>query len=213
MNEKLEQTVSLCAAMPRTIEDLGELLGVGRTATYRHVARGVEAGLLDRAAPLRGAPALIVATREGQRWSGRGLEMARITPALADHWRRCSEIALRLGAEFPGARILSAAELRFEEQLAGEALASAEIGRDTDRIHRPDLVVLNGGRPLAVEVELTPKGAGRLEQIIRGWKRARCVEGVRYYVRPGQTRRAVERAIDRAVAESRVSLIEIGETR
>lgn len=213
MYEKLEQTVALCAAMPRTVEHLQVALGLRRTAAYSHVARGVELGLLSREAPLRGEAALIVATREGQRWSGLGLEVARVGPALARHWLACSELWLSLRGEFPDARVISEAELRFEEALTGKAVASAEVGELPGggvRLHRPDLVVANGGRPLAIEVELTPKAPRRLETIVRGWRRAACVEGVRYYVRPGKTARAVERAIRAVHAAGRVELHEIG---
>src|SRR5204863_10150357 len=35
----------------------------------------------------------------------------------------------------------------------------------------PDLVIVAGERPVAVEVELTPKSPGRLQGILRGWRR------------------------------------------
>jgi DNA-binding PadR family transcriptional regulator len=134
----------------------------------------------------------------------------KVTPALAEHWRLSSSIALELAREFPRAEVLSAAELRLEERLADEPVASAEISGGLKKLHRPDLIVRNGGRPIAIEVELSPKGAARLEHIMRAWRRARHVEGVRYYVRDGTTRRAVERAIRRAHAEERVSVHVLG---
>ena len=86
---------------------------------YRHVARGVRLGILERYAPLRGVPALIAANREGQRWSGRGLELARLSPSLVAHWIACSRAALALETEFRGRRVISEAELRYEEAFSG----------------------------------------------------------------------------------------------
>lgn len=64
-------------------------------------------------------------------------------------------------------------------------------------------------QPIAVEVELTPKSPRRLEELIRAWRGAHLwVSDVRYYCRPGQTRRAVERAIDNARAEQFVHVFE-----
>jgi len=48
---------------------------------------------------------------------------------------------------------------------------------------------------VAVEVELSVKGARRLEAICRAWARCRLVEEVRYYAPP-----AVARAVSRAVS-------------
>lgn len=213
MNERLRETVALCAAMPRRIEDLAAAMGLRRAMAYRHVARGIELGVLQRYAPLRGEAGLILASREGHRWCGSGLEVVALNPALVVHWGACSRLALRLESEFPGARVISDAELRFEEALSGREIASAKVGEREDgsaRLHRPDLVVVNGDRPLAIEVELSPKAPIRLQQIMGGWRKAGCVEGVRYYVSAGKTRRAVERAVRNAYAEERVELIELG---
>jgi hypothetical protein len=216
MSERLRETVALCAAMPRTVEDLCDALGLRRAMAYRHVARGVELGVLERYAPLRGTPALIAANREGQRWSGSGLETARLSPGLVAHWISCSRAAIALEIEYPDRRVISETELRMEEAIAGKAIASAVVGEREDgrpRLHRPDLVVIGEGRPLAVEVELTPKAPARLERIVRGWRKARCVEGIRYYVASGRTRRGLERAIERSAAEERVELRDAGSLR
>jgi hypothetical protein len=64
--------------------------------------------------------------------------------------------------------------------------------------------------PIAVEVELTPKSPRRLEELIRAWRGAHLwVSDVRYYCRPGQTRRAVERAIDNVRAGQFVHVFEV----
>jgi hypothetical protein len=61
-------------------------------------------------------------------------------------------------------------------------------------------------QPIAVEVELTPKAPRRLEAIICAWRDARWIREVHYHCAPGQTRRAVERAILRAGAGGRVAI-------
>ncbi len=59
---------------------------------------------------------------------------------------------------------------------------------------------------IAVEVELTPKGASRLETLIRAWRRARWVSEIRYLCEPGTTMRGVERAVAKVRAEGRVRI-------
>jgi hypothetical protein len=61
-------------------------------------------------------------------------------------------------------------------------------------------------KPIAVEVELTAKAPQRLEAIVCAWREATCVREVHYHCAPGQTRRAVERAILRAGAGGRVAI-------
>jgi hypothetical protein len=59
-------------------------------------------------------------------------------------------------------------------------------------------------------VELTPKAPRRLLTIIRAWRRARHVDQVLYLCPPGPTQRAVERAVESAYAQKRVSVRELG---
>jgi hypothetical protein len=63
--------------------------------------------------------------------------------------------------------------------------------------------------PIAIEVELTPKSPKRLREIIRGWRRASWVDEVQYLCEPGQTRRAVERAVEKLHASDRIHLGEV----
>jgi hypothetical protein len=56
------------------------------------------------------------------------------------------------------------------------------------------------------EVELTPKSPKRLREIIRGWRRASWVAEVRYLCEPGQTRTAVERAVEKLHAQDRIRI-------
>ena len=61
----------------------------------------------------------------------------------------------------------------------------------------------------AIEVELTPKSPKRLREIVRGWRRASRVEEVRYLCEPGQTHRAVKRAVEKLHAADRIQVREL----
>lgn len=206
-----------------SIEHVMAALGVGRTAAYRRVAACIEAGLLERLDLLRSEPSLLRATRAGLRYAGLGLPLAVVSPGAVDHWLRCATTAQRLAAEFGAERILTERELALHERIEGKPIASARLGENPDgspRLHRPDLAVLPPvtypvsiedwriRRPIAVEVELTPKAPRRLEQIIRAWRRAGWVEEVRYCCAPGTTTRAVQRAVDKTRAEQTVHIYE-----
>jgi hypothetical protein len=189
-------------------------LGVGRTAAYRRVAACVEAGLLERVDLLRSEPGTLRATRDGLRYAGLGLPLAVVSPGAVDHMLRCVTTAQLLEAEHGRDRLLTEREIVLAEQIEGRPIASATVGErpgGSPRLHRPDLAVLGESGTIAIEVELTPKAPQRLQGLIRGWRRAigsRVVSEVRYYCAPGQTRRAVERAVEQVRAEQ---FIVIGE--
>jgi hypothetical protein len=193
------------------IEHVMAALGVGRTAAYRRVAYCIEAGLLERLDLLRGLPSLLRATAAGLSYAGLGLRVAAISPGSVDHWLRCASTAFLLGTEFGADAVLSERELRRLEEDEGRSVVSAKVGElpsGAPRLHRPDLAVFAGKRPIAVEVELTPKAPRRLEALIRAWRRAEWVAEVRYYCEPGLTRRAVERAVEKTHAQDRVRVLE-----
>jgi len=189
-----------------SVEHVMAALGVGRTAAYRRVAACVECGLLQRLPLLREEPSLLRATRAGLRYAGLGLPVAVISPGAVDHRLRCATAALVLSAELGVDRIVTERELRFAERTEGRPIASAEVGTlpgGAPRLHRPDLVVLEGERATAIEVELSAKAPARLDAIIRAWRRtvaARRIDGVRYLCAPGPARRAVERSVERTHA-------------
>jgi len=107
--------------------------------------------------------------------------------------------------------VRSERELRVAERRAGRLFASVPLaGALTDgsaRLHRPDLLLVpeGRGRPVAIEVELSLKGARRLEAILRAWGRCEGVDGVRYYAPPGVAR-AVARAVERVLVGDVVSI-------
>jgi hypothetical protein len=186
--------------------------GVGRTAAYRRVARCIEQGLLERVGILREEPAVLRATRAGLSWVGLGLPLATLSPATIGHELRCVSVAQHLAFEFGSQPVLSEREIAFEERFAEQPIASAKVGElpgGRPRLHRPDLAVITERGVIAIEVELSPKAPRRLLAIMRAWRRASWVAEVRYCCEPGQTRRAVERAVREARCEGRVLIGEV----
>jgi hypothetical protein len=184
---------------------------VGRTAAYRRVAACVDAGLLERLDLLSTEPGLLRATRDGLRYAGLGLPFAKVTPGAVDHLLRCATTAQLLGRHYGHDRVLSERELVLAEQIGGRPIASADLGerRGKTRLHRPDLAVLTDEGVIAIEVELTPKAPRRLYGLIRAWRWAigtGTVSEVHYHCAPGQTRQAVERAVEKVRAEQFIAI-------
>jgi DNA-binding Lrp family transcriptional regulator len=189
-----------------TMEQLMRATGAGRTATYRRFARCEEAGLVERLRIPGSGPAVLHATREGLRYAGLGLPVAAISPGSVDHMLRCSEIALALERRHPDRQLLTEREIAFAEQLEGRPIASVEIGRVNrrPRYHRADLVILMDCGAVPFEVELTPKAPARLRAIVAAWRRAPHIHHVEYLCEPGQTYRAVERAVAKVGAGDKI---------
>jgi hypothetical protein len=180
-----------------TVRQVMAEFAIGRTATYRLAAACRDRGLIERDDSLRREPSVLYATREGLRWTGLGYPVAKLSPSLIRHGLRCTSMAQVLREEF-GAGVHTERDLCWIERQEGGPLASAKLGTRPDGgpgFHRPDLAVVTEAGVIAVEVELSAKAPRRLEGIMRAWRRSPWVTEVRYYCEPGQTRRAVERAI------------------
>src|SRR3954463_14486931 len=102
-------------------------------------------------------------------------ELARVGVATTRHWAVCARLAVEL-ERAERVEVWGEPRLRAAELEAGEAVASARLGELPDgrpRLRRPDLVLFpDTALPVAVEVELSVKAAGRLQAICRAW--ARC---------------------------------------
>ena len=154
---------------------IGSRFGVGRSVAYELVRRLVLAGMLERTQTLAGDPTLISATASGIAYAGLGLPPATIRIGEVEHWLACADVAIELERRFGAESVLTDREVRFEERLTGKPIASAKLGETRNgywRLHYPDLAALDGQRPTAYEVELTPKSQRRLETIVRAWRRA-----------------------------------------
>ncbi|HET8814971.1 MAG TPA: hypothetical protein VFM51_08445 [Solirubrobacterales bacterium] len=199
-----------------TIEQVMRAMGCGRTATYRRFARCESGGLVERC-PIPGLESSVLrATREGLRYAGLGLPVAAISPATVGHMVRCTSAALHVGERVGHERVLTEREILFEEQIRGKPLASVRVGmfRGQPRVHRADIALLSDSGTIAIEVELTPKAPARLRQIVRAWLMAihsGAVSEVHYLCAPGQTFRAVERAVLGAGAKGHIAVLDVGE--
>ncbi|HYI81017.1 MAG TPA: hypothetical protein VEW67_09180 [Thermoleophilaceae bacterium] len=173
---------------------------------YRRLRGLVALGLLDHRRVFHNRPGVYWATRAGLDAAGLRLPPAGIDIRTYDHDRLAAAVAIDLAGEFSAEAIVTERELRSLDAAAESPRYAVRRG-SADRggrrgLHFPDLAV-NGadGRPLAVEVELTAKGRGRLDSIVAAYVRARHIAGVRYYAAPSATP-GLERAIARARAES-----------
>ena len=185
---------------------------IGRSVGYALVGRLVETGLVERVATLPGDPTLLRASEQGIAYARLGLPAAKVSPGQVDHWLACADVALWAEGRWGEAAVMSERELRFAEQDPMRPIASSVVGElpgGRPMLHRPDLVVTDQDRRMAIEVELTTKAPRRLEQIVRSWRRARHVEKVLYVVPAGPTQRAVERAVAATHAQERVSVYEL----
>jgi hypothetical protein len=211
------RTASLLDAMATVgaggAAELAALSGIGESATRARLRGLATEGLVGASRVLYGEPALYALTRRGLLSAGRGeLDPVVVGASNAAHLAAVARVAVVLAGE--GHRLTGERELRAWERAAGRALASAEVGWARDgsvALHRPDLVCLGDGLPVAIEVELTVKAPERLGRIVRGWARSRVVAGAVYHAAPAAMR-AVERAIDAELAGERVRVVALRST-
>ena len=160
---------------------------IGRTATYRRLHELVDFGLIRRHRLLYNDGGLLTATAEGLQCAGLDrLGPTRISLALVPHMIASAALAAEVEPRLDGQTLLSDREHRAAENAAGEPIASAIVGRQSDGregLHRPDFALIgqDGQHITAVEVELTLKNRTRLERILRGYLRNQNVSVVRYH--------------------------------
>lgn len=183
---------------------VGRRFGLDERHTYRRLRGLVRAGLVDHRRVFHNQPGVYWATRDGLDAAGVRLPPAGIDIRTYEHDRLAAVAAIALEDEFGPSAIVTERELRSLDAAAETPRyavprgGQAQLGRRG--LHFPDLAVDGqDGRPLAVEVELTAKGRGRLDSIVAGYVRARHIAAVRYYAAPA-ARAGLERAIARARA-------------
>jgi hypothetical protein len=180
----------------------------GRSVSYERERRLRLAGLLVVEPGPRPGERLLSATRQGLRACGRpDLAPVRRSPATLRHDALASCLAARL--EAAGERLLSEREIGAAERAAAARIYSAELA--DGRPHRADLIRLGPTGAEAIEVELTTKGAARLDALLRAWRLAvaeRRLCGVVYHCAP-RTRRLVEAAIERTATGRMVGAVDV----
>jgi hypothetical protein len=175
----------------------------GRSVTLDRERRLREARLIISHPPLDSTGPVLIATRTGLRLCGcTELRPARVSLSTVRHWQLTAQVGAQL--ERGGERVLSEREIIAAERLEGERIYSA--GRRFERgHHRPDLIRLTD-RPEAIEVELTNKAPGCLDERLRSWRWAigieeECRVARAIYLCPPATLRYVERSIERTATE------------
>jgi hypothetical protein len=180
----------------------------GRSVSYERERRLRDAGLIETVrGPWEGGR-LLYATRAGRRACGRAeLAAARPSPAILHHETTLATFAARL--ELAGERLLSEREIVAAERAEGKRVYSADLGHG--RVHRADLLRLGDGAPVAIELELTAKGAARLDDVLRAWRFA-VAEGrlaaVVYHCSI-KTRGLLERAVTRTSTSAAIGVVEL----
>lgn len=183
----------------------------GRSVTLERERRLREAGLVEVKVPFGGSERLVVCTSKGLKACGRReLRQSRVAPGLVQHEAMVARLAARM--ERTGQRLLSEREILAEERAAGRRTLSAALG--DGRYHRADLIALDehGSPREAIEVELSTKGADRLDELLGGWAAAvaeRRLASVLYRCAP-RTRRFVEEAVQRTETSEAVQVEDVG---
>ncbi len=120
MNPATETPVAAPASAPPTRRDrdrelvryvgrhglvrIAHVMKAMEAVTYDRVAACVEAGLLERLELVRSEPGLLRATRDGLRFAGLGLPVAKVSPGGVDNLLRCATTAHLLEQHYKGAR-------------------------------------------------------------------------------------------------------------
>lgn len=175
------------------LEPLGLAHRFGERATYSHVQRLADAGLVARTYDRDGS--LVALTREGRRrprpdaFAIRTPRGGLIRNSQSTHARAVSWAAAR--ATLRGHEWVSDRDMRLMPEWQVPVIWSRRGN------HRPDIGVGIGGRRLAIEVELTAKSPSRLRAILAGYENeldAGRFAGLIYVVDDVGVRRGVERA-------------------
>jgi hypothetical protein len=186
--------------------------GMDERNAYRRLRGLVSLGLLEHQRILHGRPGVYLATRVGLAAVELNLPPARVDLRTYVHDLGAVDLCVELEREFSAELVVTERELRSRDTAAERPRYAVMLGQQTTRrgLHFSDLAVeLGDGRPLCVELELTAKSSGRLDQIVSAYVRGRHIAAVRYYAAPAAIR-AVERAVARAGASQLIDIRPIG---
>lgn len=209
INERDLQVVEFLArfgTVPREV--LSYRTGCGRSVAYERERRLRAAGLIEVVRGPGEGERLLLATSRGRRACGRPeLAAARPSPATLRHETLLAALGARL--ELAGERVLSEREIVAAERVEGSRIYSADLGRG--RVHRADLIRLAPEGPEAIELELSVKGAARLDALLRAWRFA-LAEGrlaAVTYRCPPHTRGPLERALRRTATAGLIGMADL----
>lgn len=148
-------------------------MGWSEVAARSHARRLEREGWLSRYPMTRGHGSLFVATRTGVAVANVDVRAAAPpAPTWWAHHRACAWVAAWLTVR--GREMIAGRELLIDDRWSGEIAWHDDKGRH-EAGHRPDLIGILNGWPVALEVELAKKSAARLEAILTlhaSWKAA-----------------------------------------
>ncbi|WP_270045545.1 hypothetical protein [Solirubrobacter ginsenosidimutans] len=176
-------------------------LGFGRSATYSHLARLADAGLIARGYDSDGSVVAITASGRREVGADKGDVRSGATHGSGlRHARAVSWVAALLTLR--GREWVSDCELRGLAEWQIPVVWAASRGR-----HRPDIGVVMRGSRVAVEVELSHKSPRRLRAILAGHEEAiasgRIAGGLIYVSDRADVLEAVNRSARRVALPER----------
>lgn len=191
------------------------LLGVSAAAAYARLRSLTVAGMLSQRTVFHNQPGCYQITRPGLAIAGSQLPPPRLDYNCYEHdvgvawlW-----LAARDGAFGPRQEILSERQIRSHDASPdGDAQPYAVrlggIGAGGQpKLHYPDLLLSDqSGHRLALELELTPKGRTRLEQILAGYGADSRIDDVLYLTDKDAVARSVSVSATRLGISDRVHL-------
>lgn len=189
------------------------LLGSSPDATRTRLRALARSGYITYRRVFNGEPACCQIRRPGLAVIGSRLPAARLNLACYDHDVGAAWLCLaaRGGTFGRMRRVIGERELRSHDR--GRDREAEPYGvrlggvgpRGEERLHYPDLLLVTPrGQRLALELELTPKGRARRENILAGYGADARVDAVLYLVEKGPLRRAIEVSAARMGVSDRV---------
>jgi hypothetical protein len=196
-------------------DHVAKLLGTTVDTATRRLAKLVRAGYVTRERLFHNQPAMHLITRGGLDVIGSTLPVPRRDVRTYEHdvgvawlW-----IAAQRGTFGPVREIIGERRLRSRDGArdSGVEPLAVKLGglgpRGRERLHYPDLLLRTAdGRRVALELELSSKGRGRLEKILAGYAADPRIDGVVYLVESQAVARSVQRVARRLGISSLVHI-------
>lgn len=186
-------------------------LGASSSVAYARLRALSAAGLVRQRKALYGHPSCYQATSQGIGAAGRSYRAQEIDYGRLQHDLGLASLwlAARAGTFGPFQSLISERAMRSSDASAANALGKASTAgapagadqygyddsrqgvrlggvgeRGRERLHYPDLLLVTPqGKRIALELELTSKGAARREKILMGYAFDRKIDAVVYLVR------------------------------
>ena len=182
----------------------GALLGISEEAARSRLRELTNDGYLIEEPVLAGEPVAYRSTRRGRDMVGSELRALPISLTNYRHdvgtawlWVAARNGAFGPAREVLAERVMRSRDARGRDDPFGVRLGG--VGGDgRERLHYPDLLVIDdGGRKLAIELEITSKAPAAREKILAGYAADPRIDKVVYVVYSPQVARALSRSVSR----------------